>query len=665
MHTRLPAPPLPASVASLDPVPHRRADRTSNLRTARIVRLILGLVVGAASDFATVGAQETDRRWFEEHYTKSEHRVAMRDGVRLFTSVYAPKDDTKPLPILLLRTPYSIRPYGSSAYLDPGKLLGTLARDRFIFAFQDVRGRNGSEGEFVHVRPHIPAKSGPTGIDESSDAWDTIEWLTRNVPGNNGKVGMFGISYPGFYASMGMIDSHPALKAASPQAPIADWFIGDDFHHNGAFFLPHAFNFLATFGQTLDEPTRERPKPFDHQTPDGYDFFLRLGPLARADAEHFRGRISFWSEFAAHPNYDAFWQARNVRPHLRNVRCAVLTVGGWFDAEDLFGALETYRATERQNPGITNLLVMGPWSHGAWGRSPGDKLGVVSFRTKTGDFYREQIQLPFFRHFLKDDPKFELPEAMVFETGTHRWRKFAAWPPSESRVVRWHFQPAGRLGPDRPGTDAGEFDEFESDPAKPVPCIADTAIGMTGDYMVGDQRFAATRPDVLVYATEPLESDLTLAGPVGVNLHVATTGTDADWIVKLIDVYDPDHPDPDPNPTGVRLGGYQQLVRGEPMRGRFRRSYEHPEPFTPGRVEEVAWTMPDVLHTFRRGHRVMVQVQSTWFPLVDRNPQTYVENIWHAQAEDFRKATHRVHRAGGTASAITFRVLPAAGGIAP
>lgn len=623
------------------------------------VGLGLGLLLaGWAIPRSGVAADAVDRRWFEEHYTKSEFRVPMRDGVRLHTAVYAPKDDAEAAPILLLRTPYSVRPYGTDAYPDPGHSASDFAREGFILVYQDVRGRNGSDGEFVHVRPHRPRKQGPADIDESTDAWDTIDWLVKNVPGHNGRVGMYGISYPGFYTSMGMIDSHPALVAASPQAPIADWFLGDDFRHNGAVFLPHAFNFLASFGQSLEEPTRQRPKPFDHRTPDGYDFFLRLGSLSQADAVHFKGGIAFWSDLADHPNYDAFWQARNVRPHLRNIRCAVMTVGGWFDAEDLFGALETYRAAERQNPGITNLLVMGPWSHGGWDRSGGDRLGAVSFKARTSEFYREKIQLPFFRRFLKDDGKVDLPEAWMFETGTHQWRRFASWPPADTRPTTWYLQPHGRLGADRPGDGAGAFDEYLSDPARPVPFIAGTAIGMAPDYMVADQRFAASRPDVLVYASEPLEDDLTLAGPVSVNLQVSTTGTDADWVVKLIDVYHGDTPDPEPNPAGIRLGGYQQLVRGEPMRGRLRRSFEHPEPFEAGRVERVAWTMPDVLHTFRRGHRVMIQVQSSWFPLVDRNPQTFVPDIWRARPEDFRKATHRVHRGGEAVSSIAFHILP-------
>lgn len=625
-------------------------------RTALL--LIAAVTLGGVRGAAAAGT--LDRAGVEAAYTKHEFRVPMRDGVRLHTRVLLPKDDTQHYPILLRRTPYGLRPYGSSAFSEPVGTVQRFLEDRFILVEQDVRGRMASEGEFVHVRPFQPAKRGPEDTDESTDAWDTIDWLVRHLPGHNGRVGMFGISYPGFYTSMGMIDSHPALRAASPQAPVADWFRGDDFRHNGALFLAHAFNFLAQFEWPLEHPTRERPRPFDHQTPDGYAFFLELGPLANAEPLHFKGRVPYWSELAAHPNYDDFWQARNVLPHLRNIRCAVLTVGGWYDAEDLYGTLATYRAVERQNPGLTNLLVMGPWAHGDWGRDEGDRLGHVSFRARTAEFYREQIELPFFRHFLKGDTNWALPEAFVFETGTHQWRRFDQWPPRSSTAATLFFRAAGRLDYEPPGEGEDAFDEYVSDPAKPVPYIPNIANGMTREYMTDDQRFAASRPDVLVYASAPLEEDLTIVGPITVTLHVSTSGTDADWVVKLIDVYEPAYPDPEPNPAGVRLGGYHQLVRGEPMRGRFRNSFELPEPFVPGRVERVAWEMPDVCHTFRRGHRVMVHVQSSWFPLVDRNPQTFVD-AWQARPEHFQRASQRVYRGGLRASAITFAVLRATG----
>jgi len=593
--------------------------------------------------------------WLAEHYTKYEHRISMRDGVRLFTRIYVPKDDSQAWPIVLTRTPYALKPYGADNYTDPAGSFETLAKDSFILVTQDVRGRFASEGEYVHVRPFNPAKAG-IDTDESSDTWDTIDWLVNNVPGHNGNVGLFGISYPGFYTSMGMIDSHPALKAASPQAPIADWFMGDDVHHNGAFFLSQNFDFFYWLAQRADDPRHEEIKRFHFGTPDGYDFFLRMGPLANSDAVLLKGRSPIWTELLQHPTYDAFWQARNIRPHLKNVRCAVMTVGGWFDAEDLFGPLETYRWTERQNPGITNVLVMGPWAHGDWGRASGERLGAISFRAKTSEFYREKIELPFFRHFLKGDTNYAPVEAHVFETGTHQWRRFDTWPPARTTERTFHFRAGNRLDFAPPTETSEAFDEFVSDPAKPVPYTNDPSTDYPRGYPLEDQRFVASRTDVLVYETEPLAEDLTLVGPLDATLHVSTTGADADWIVKLVDVYPGDYPNPDPNPADVKLGGYQQLVRGDVFRGKFRNSFERPEPFTPGQMTRIAFTLPDICHTFRSGHRVMVHVQSTWFPLVDRNPQTFV-NIPTAKSEDYRKATHRVYRAAGAASGLTVRVL--------
>jgi putative CocE/NonD family hydrolase len=615
--------------------------------------MVAGLLWLASAD---ARADETNIAWLAENYTKFEHLIPMRDGVRLFTRVYVPKDDSEAWPILLTRTPYSLKPYGADNFTDPNGSLRVLAKDKFILVSQDVRGRYGSEGEYVHVRPFNP-KKGPKDADESSDAFDTIDWLIKNVPNNNGKAGMFGISYPGFYTSMGMIDSHPALKAASPQAPISDWFMGDDLHHNGALFLSQNFGFFNAFAQRPEDPLHEDLKPFNFKTPDGYDFFLRMGPLANSDTVLLKGRSPEWTEFLKHPNYDEYWQARNIRPHLKNVRCAVMTVGGWYDAEDLFGALETYRWTERQNPGITNMLVMGPWPHGDWGRNSGEKLGDINFRAKTGEFYREKIELPFFRHFLKGDTNYTATEAHVFETGTDRWRRFDAWPPKQAEARTLYFHSKGALDWNPAAEGGGDaFDEYVSDPAKPVPFTLEVTTDYPRSYPVHDQRFASSRPDVLVYETEPLEEDLTFAGPIKVTLHVSTTGTDADWVLKLVDVYAGDFPDANPNPAHIRLGGYQQLVRGDVFRGKFRNSFEKPEPFEPGKVTKVEFTMPDVFHTFRRGHRVMAQVQSSWFPLVDRNPQTFV-NISTAGAGDYRKANQRVYRGREGGSSITVHVL--------
>jgi putative CocE/NonD family hydrolase len=597
--------------------------------------------------------------YVKEHYTKYEYRIAMRDGKRLFTAVYVPKDQSQQWPILLTRTPYSVKPYGVDQYkpdLGPSALFG---KQGYVFAYQDVRGRWMSEGEFADARPHKPAKRGTQDIDESSDAFDTIEWLVKHVPNHNGKVGMWGISYPGFYTSAGMIDAHPALKAASPQAPIADWFIGDDWHHNGALMLPHVFNFMAVFGRPRPQPIKKYTFTFDHDTPDGYQFFLDLGPLSNANAKYFKDDVAFWNEVMRHGTYDEFWKARDVRPHLRAIRPAVMTVGGWFDAEDLFGALETYKHVGANNPGTRNILVMGPWVHGGWSRGDGDSLGPVSFNGKTAAFFRETIELPFFEFYLKGKGEMKHPRAWIFQTGANQWRQFDSWPPRQTQPKSLYLRAGGRLAFEFDAEAVGETacDEYPSDPARPVPFLSKIAVGMSPEYMVDDQRHAARRPDVLVYQTDTLEEDLTIAGPIQVELHVATSGSDSDWIVKLIDVYPTDYPDPSPNPTGVCMGGYQQLVRGEVMRGKFRNSFEKPEPFTPNRPAVVKFTLPDICHAFRTGHRLMVQVQSTWFPLVDRNPQTFVD-IYTAKESDFRKATQRVYRGRDMASRLTAPVLP-------
>lgn len=625
--------------------------------TRRVLGCFLLLTLAANSGLSAEPRRtDTTPAWVAEHYTKFEHRIPMRDGVRLFTRVFVPKDESQSWPILLTRTPYALKPYGADNYSEFSGSFETLGKDTFILVSQDVRGRFGSEGEFVHVRPFNPNKGGQQ-TDESSDTYDTIDWLVKNVPGNNGRVGLFGISYPGFYTSMGMIDSHPALKAASPQAPIADWFMGDDLHHNGAFFLTQNFGFFYYFAQRPDDPLHEPTKGFYFPTPDGYDFFLRMGPLINSDTLYFKGISPAWTEFLKHPNYDAWWQARNIRPHLRNIHCAVMTVGGWFDAEDLFGPLETYRSVERLNPGITNLLVMGPWAHGEWGHGSGETLGAVNFHAKTSEFFQQKIELPFFRHFLKDDTNYAPSEAQVFETGTDQWRRFEAWPPNEVASRTLYFRPRGSLSFDPPSEGSDAWDEFISDPAKPVPYSAEPSTGYPRAFPVEDQRFVASRTDVLVYETEILAEDLTVAGPLQAKMNVSTTGTDADWIVKLIDVYPGDHPNPEPNPANVKLGGAQQLVRAEVFRGRFRNSFEQPAPFEPGRVTKLEFGLPDICHTFRSGHRIMVHVQSSWFPLVDRNPQTFVE-IATAKPEDFLKATHRVYRSSQAPSGLVIAVLP-------
>ena len=602
-------------------------------------------------------AQNNDDRhsdlasFIRSSYTKYEFQVPMRDGKRLFTSVYAPKDTSQTYPILLDRTPYSVAPYGADNYktsLGPSE---SFARSLYIFVYQDVRGRMMSEGDFVDMRPFIPNKKGPQDVDEASDAYDTIEWLVKNISNNNGKVGIWGISYPGFYTAAAMIDAHPALKAVSPQAPIGDWFVGDDFHHNGALYLPHMFRFMASFGLARPDPTTKSGPHFDFGTEDGYDFYLHQAePLSKITDTLYAHKVGWWDEIIQHPNYDAFWKARSLPQHLKDIKPAVLTVGGWFDAEDLWGALHTYASANKLSPQGDVKLVMGPWCHGCWARTDGDHLGNVWFGAKNSVYYREHVEFPFFEHYLKGKPDPNLAEATVFETGTNQWRQYDAWPPKNTKKVSLYLSAEGKLSfAPEPGA---AYDEYVSDPAKPVPFITDTAIGMTREHMTDDQRLAGRRTDVLAYQTDPLDRDITFSGPIDPTLFVSTSGTDSDFVVKLIDVYPNDFQGPDPNPKEIQMGGYQQLVRGELFRGRFRNSYEKPEAFEPNKITKVAYAMPDINHTFRRGHRIMVQVQSTWFPLVDLNPQKFVPNIYLARPDDFQKATQRVYHSKDAQSHI-------------
>ena len=622
------------------------------------------LTTSAGPDPAGAAGEAYDAR---EHYTKYEYLVPMRDGVKLFTSVLVPKDASTTYPFMIVRTPFGIVPYGSDEYSSAQTHTDAFLKAGYIWVRQDVRGRRMSEGSFTHVTPHRPDKHTQADVDESTDTFDTVEWLLQHVPNHNGRVGIWGISYAGFFTAAGIIDTHPAIRAASPQAPVADLFLDDDWYHGGAFMLAHAFNSAPVYQpQSGPTPPPKVVVPFDYGTADGYEFFLKVGPLGNA-TPLFGASNPTWDELLAHPTYDGFWQSRAIWRHLRNIRCAVLTVGGWFDAEDLMGPLRVYRAIKNDNPGITSSLVMGPWTHGGWARHDGRRLGSVDFAADTAKFYRDRILLPFFEFHLKDKGDPQLPEAYVFETGTNAWRQYSAWPAPGAAPKTLYFREGGRLAFEPPAA-VEASDSYVSDPVKPVPFISYTALAMPEEYMVSDQRVAATRPDVLVYVTEPLEEDLTLAGPVSPKLFVSTTGTDSDWVVKLIDVYPPDRSTPaatggegtqtDVGPPTVTLAGYQQLVRGEPFRGKFRKSFEHPEPFVPGKVEAVNFTMPDVNHVFRRGHRVMVHVQSSWFPLVDRNPQTFV-NIPTAKPEDFKAATQRVVRSQAEPSGVEVYVLPA------
>jgi putative CocE/NonD family hydrolase len=596
------------------------------------------------------------------HYTKFEYRIPMRDGIKLFTAVYVPKDQSQKYPFLISRTPYSIGPYGTDQY-PRARSMAEFWKAGYIMVSQDVRGRFMSEGKFIEEHPHIDNKK-PGETDESTDLYDTIDWLLKNIPNNNGRAGMWGISYGGFYTTNSMIDTHPALKACSPQAPMINLFTGDDAYHGGAFMISANFGFYPFFRPQNNpmKPDKREKRP-DYGTNDGYDFFLHMGPLAES-GKLINPPNPMWDDQWKHDTYDEYWKERDLAPHLKNIHCSVLTVGGWFDAEDLFGPVAEYHAIKKQNPGLTNILVEGPWVHGGWAYRDGHYIGYADFGSNTAEFYRANIAVPFFEHLLKDakDPK--LPEAYVFETGSNIWKQYPSWPPAEAKPSMIYLQAGGKLSFDAPKAGA-EFDEYVSDPARPVPFVGyQVPVGeVPQEYMASDQRFASTRPDVLVYQSEPLSQDVTIVGPVDPKLFVSTSGTDSDFIVKLIDVYPQDVPEAkderkrnDVTVPPTDFAGFQQLLRGEPLRAKFRHGLEKPEAMTPNKVEEISFSMQDVNHTFKKGHRIMVQVQSTWFPLIDRNPQTFVD-IPHAKAEDYVKATQRVYHTPQQASGIQVLVM--------
>jgi len=623
---------------------------------------------------ASVTAQAQTASFVRDNYQKFEYKIPMRDGTKLHTSVYIPKDAsaTNAYPFLMQRTCYSVAPYGVDAYPNALGPSGTLMRDKFIFVYQDVRGRWASEGTWTNMTPNLPdpgvatsamsAKKGKKGAatmpaagspDESSDTYDTIEWLLKNVPNNNGRVGQWGISYPGFYTAASLPDAHPALKAASPQAPVSDFFF-DDFHHNGAFIQAYLFTF-PVFGVQHPESTTKawyNDEIIKTGSKDGYQWQLDLGPLKNAD-KYYKDNF-YWQETVNHPNYDEFWQKRSIIPALKNVKPAVMTVGGWFDAEDLYGPLNIYKTIEKTSPGAYNTLVMGPFGHGRWSRETGHTLhSNVYFGDSIATFYQRNIEARFFNHFLKGagDGKTGLPEAYLFNTGRNEWRQFDKWPAADAQTKSFYLMTDGSLATNKimgsADASGSSFSEFVSDPMKPVPYTEDntTTMGFTPfNYMSEDQRFAGRRPDVLTFRTDVLTEDLTLGGEIMAKLKVSTTGTDADWVVKVIDVYPPDEPNHPYMPNkNIVLGNYQQMVRSEAMRGRFRNSFEKPEAFKANEVTDVNFRLQDVLHTFKKGHRMMIQVQSTWFPLIDRNPQTFVDNIFKADEKDFKKQTHRVY----------------------
>ena len=633
------------------------------IRTTRAFCLSIAAVLLTISAAAQDKPAEPQEDYVKAHYTKYEYRIPMRDGVHLFTAVYVPKDASQAYPFLMDRTPYSVAPYGVDQY---PKRLGPsdeFEKAGYIFVYQDVRGRYMSEGTFIEMRPHIDVKKSPKDVDDSSDTYDTIDFLLKHLPNNNGRVGIWGISYPGFYTSASIIDSHPALKAASPQAPMTNLFMGDDGYHGGAFMLDANFGFYAFFRPQENPTLPQRSVPFDFGTPNGYEFYLNAGPTSNLDKKYLKGANPLFNDQMYHTTYDEYWKVRDLSQHMNNIHCAVLVVGGWFDAEDLSGPFRTYYAIEKNNPGTVNTIVEGPWVHGGWARNDGDHLGDVKFNVKTSEYFRKNIQFPFFERYLKDKGA-EMPEAYMFETGTNVWRKYEAWPPPQAQARTLYFHAGGRLSFEPPSANEGS-DSYVSDPAHPVPFVGYVTDTVPQRYMVDDQRFAATRTDILVYQTEPLTEDVTIAGPISPKLKVATTGTDSDFVVKLIDVYPKDFPDPDTGNVGkrvidtpaLRMGGYQQLLRGEPMRGKFRNSWEKPEAFAPGKMTEVDFTMPDLDHTFRRGHRIMVQVQSSWFPLADRNPQTFTD-IPNASPADFKPATETVFHSAEAASGVEVLVLP-------
>jgi uncharacterized protein len=602
-----------------------------------------------------------DSVWIREKYIKKEVMIPMRDGVKLFTCIYSPRDNKEKHPILIMRTPYSVAPYGENRFSTRLYTTNWLeyVKENYIIVMQDVRGRYMSEGQFVDIRPFNPAKKKRTDTDEASDAFDAIEWLVENVPENNGRAGVFGISYPGFYATMAALSNHPALKAVSPQAPVTDWFMGDDFHHNGAFALMDGFSFYSGFGKPRPQPTAEHAKGFALPEKDQYNFYLRTGALKNFGK--YMENIVFWKDLMEHPDLDAWWKLRNPRIYCRGLKPAILVTGGTFDAEDCFGAWNLYKAIEAQSPGTSNRLVMGPWFHGGWHRGDGAHLGNVRFGEKTSPYYQTEIELPFFNYHLKNkgDDK-SIAEATVFFTGSNQWKKLETWPPSQTQEQRLYFNNGYALDYSAPLL-PGSFSEYTSDPDKPVPYAENMHVGRTREYMTDDQRFAARRPDVLVFRTEPLSQDLTLAGTVTADLKVRISTTDADFVVKLIDVFPDDFSyDSTYCCKGVKqeaeMAGYQMLVRAEIMRGRYRNSFEKPEAFDPEKVESVKYALPDVAHTFKKGHRLMVQVQSSWFPLFDRNPQQFV-NIYTCEDKDFKKCTIRLYHSAEAPSAIILPVL--------
>jgi putative CocE/NonD family hydrolase len=611
------------------------------------------LVTSILSNAQNTAVQDTS--WIRNNYKKTEQYITMRDGIKLFTAIYTPTDSSQTYPILMHRTPYSIRPYGANSYRRSLGPNGYLMREKYIFVYQDARGRYKSEGNFREMTPAIDVKKSNKDVDESSDTYDTIEWLLKNTK-NNGNVGQSGISFPGYYSSAGLPDAHPALKAVSPQAPMSDEFIGDDCYHNGAFFLMDNFGFYSGFDGPKSQDGQNYQSHFNAKFNDAYQYFLDFGPLKKANAApYFADSNSIWRQTVAHPVYDEFWQSRNIKNHLKNIKPAVLVVGGWFDAEDLYGALKTYAAIEKQTPGNNNRLVMGPWTHGGWASPSWKSFAQYQFGSDVNKYFQEEIETKFFNFYLKGKGTFDQPEVTVFETGTNQWKNYDVWPPKNSQPTAYYFAENGKLSTTKPKA-AKSVSEYESDPAKPVPYTKVISGNRNNEYMAEDQRFASERPDVLTFQTDSLADDVTLTGEIIANLMVSTTGTDADFIVKVIDVWPAGSTLTQDGQQAVQMDGYQQMVRAEVLRGKFRNSFSKPEPFVKDKIEKVTVKLNETAHTFKKGHRIMVQVQSSWFPLVDRNPQKFL-NIFEANESDFQKSKITIHHSSKNSSSILLPVM--------
>lgn len=601
-------------------------------------------------------AQDVNEEYIKANYDKIEEHIPMRDGTKLFTSIYVPKDQSQQYPILLNRTPYTVAPYGKDKYKSSLGNFPKMATEKYIFVYQDVRGKWMSEGVFENIRP-TRSPQNKAKIDESTDTYDTIDWLTKNLPSNNGKVGMYGISYPGFYATAALIDSHPALKAVSPQAPVTDWFIGDDFRHGGALLLMDAFRFMYTFDAPRPKPVTNAngPKGFDLQSKDFYKFFLQNPTIGNLKKEYLGHTVKFWDDLEKHQTLDTFWSSRTITNYVNNVKPAVMIVGGTFDAEDTYGAFETYKQIEKRNKVNNNILVIGPWFHGGWVRSTGESFGDIRFGEKTSTYYQEKFELPFFDYYLKGKGDFNPQEANIYFTGANQWKTFDQWPPKEAATKTFYFHQNQKLSTTAPQIDLG-YTEYVSDPNKPVPFQEGIISERTREYMIADQRFVANRPDVLVFETAELQEDLTLAGAITADLKVSMSGTDADFIVKVIDVYPDTSAATSPASEKVLMKGYQMLIRGEVIRGRFREGFDKEKAFKPNEVTTVKLTLPDVSHTIKKGHKLMIQIQHTWFPLVDRNPNQMID-IFKAKESDYIKNTHRLYFDKQNASSVSFQTL--------